>query len=202
MKRCGGYGFSGDIQSKDTVKGIEDQTIEIESFVKASEISFVLVETPYFLEPGGKGEKVFALLRESMSEAGVIGIARVVMHTKEHLAALIPSAAALMLNTLRWTTEIRASGQLKLPAAGKSAAGLKSGELKMAAQLISDMTGPWKSADNTDKFSDAVHELGSKKVAAGQTEAATPLEEALSVPAATNVVDLSELLASSSERSR
>ena len=78
------------------------QTIEIEAFVKASEIAFVLLERPYYLEPVGKGERVYALLRESMQDAGVIGIARVVMHNKEHLAALIPSGAALMLNTIRW----------------------------------------------------------------------------------------------------
>ena len=60
------------------------QTIEIESFVEAGEIEFTFLERPFFLEPIGKGEKVYALLRESMLESGVIGIARVVMHTKEH----------------------------------------------------------------------------------------------------------------------
>ena len=77
------------------------QTIEIETFVKASEISFFLLERPYFLEPIGKGDKVYALLREAMLAEGVIGIARVVMHTKEHLAVLLPWGAALMLNTIR-----------------------------------------------------------------------------------------------------
>ena len=207
-----------EIQSADIVKGIKQddgdyviltddqikaaypkstQTIEIESFVKASEISFILLETPYYLEPIGKGEKVYALLREAMFEAGVIGIARVVLHTKEHLAALIPSGAALVLNTIRWASEIRAVADLKLPAEGKTTAGLKPTELKMAAQLISDMTGPWKSGDYSDKFSDAVQALVSKKVAAGQTETVTPLEDAPSPAGDTNVVDLTELLAKS-----
>src|SRR5664279_1451471 len=105
-----------EIQGDDIVKGIKQeggayvvlsdeqikaaypkstQTIEIESFVKAAEIDFELLEKPYYLEPSGKGaDKVFALLRESMREAGVVGIARVVMHTTEHLAALIPSGPA------------------------------------------------------------------------------------------------------------
>ena len=210
-----------DIQGDDIVKGIKQddgdyvvlsedqikaaypkstQTIEIESFVKASEISFTLLETPYYLEPISKGEKVYALLRESMSEAGVIGIARVVMHTKEHLAALIPSGAALVLNTIRWASEIRPVADLKLPAEGKTAAGLKPGELKMAAQLISDMTGPWKSGDYSDKFSDAIHQLVSKKVAAGETETVTPLEDAPADAGASNVVDLTDLLAKSLAR--
>ena len=207
-----------EIQGEDIVKGIKQddggyviltedqikaaypkstQTIEIESFVKANEISFTLLETPYYLEPIGKGEKVYALLREAMAEAGVIGIARVVMHTKEHLAALIPSGAALVLNTIRWASEIRPADELKLPALGKTAAGLKPAELKMAAQLISEMTGPWKSGDYSDKFGDAVQELVNQKVAAGETQIVTPLEDAPAQAGASNVVDLTELLAKS-----
>ncbi len=207
-----------EIQADDIVKGIKQgdgdyvilseaqikaaypkstQTIEIESFVKASEIAFTLLETPYYLEPLGKGEKVYALLRESMFEAGVIGIARVVMHTKERLAALVPSGAALVLNTLRWAGEIRPLAELKLPAEGKTAAGLKPGELKMAAQLIADMTGPWKSDDYSDKFSDAILALVSKKVEAGETATVTTLEGPPSQTGASNVVDLTDLLAKS-----
>jgi DNA end-binding protein Ku len=207
-----------EIQSDDIVKGIKQedgdyvilsedqikaaypkstQTIEIECFVKASEIAFTLLETPYYLEPLGKGEKVYALLRESMFEAGVIGIARVVMHTKERLAALIPSGAALVLNTLRWSGEIRALTELKLPPEGKTATGLKPVELKMAAQLIGDMTGPWKSDDYSDKFSDAILALVSQKVAAGETATVTTLEDAPSDAVGNNVVDLTDLLARS-----
>jgi len=173
------------------------QTIEIEAFVKASEIAFTLLETPYYLEPVGKGEKVYALLRESMIEAGVIGIARVVMHTKEHLAALVPAGAALVLNTIRWASEIRALDELKLPAAGKTAAGLKPAELKMAQQLINDMTGPWDAQAYTDRFNAAVQALVSKKVAAGETKTVTPLEDTPAEAGAGNVVDLTELLAAS-----
>ncbi len=207
-----------EIQGDDIVKGIKQvdgdyviltedqikaaypqatQTIEIESFVKASEIAFTLLETPYYLEPIGKGEKVYALLREAMAEAGVIGIARVVMHTKEHLAALIPSGAALVLNTIRWASEIRSADALKLPAQGKTAAGLKPAELKMAAQLISDMTGPWRSDDYSDRFGDAVQKLVNKKLAAGETETVTPVDGAPVAEGPGNVVDLTELLARS-----
>ncbi|MEO8806341.1 MAG: Ku protein [Burkholderiaceae bacterium] len=188
------------ILSEDQIKAAypkATQTIEIESFVKASEIPFILLETPYYLEPTGKGEKVYALLREAMLEAGVIGIARVVMHTKEHLAALIPSGAALVLNTIRWASEIRPVDDLKLPAEGKKAAGLKPAELKMAAQLIGDMTGIWKSADYTDTFGAAVHALVNKKLAAGETETVTPVEDAALDAEPSNVVDLTELLAKS-----
>ena len=61
----------------------------------AAEIPFVQLEKPYYLEPIAKGEKVYSLLREAMLDAGVIGIARVVMHTKEYLAALVPTGPGL-----------------------------------------------------------------------------------------------------------
>jgi len=173
------------------------QTIDIEAFVKASEIPFVYLERPYYLEPIGKGEKVYALLREAMLQAGMIGIARVVMHTKEHLAALIPAGPALMLNTLRWSSEIRPWDELKLPAEGKTAAKLKDSELKMATQLIQDMAAPWKPEDYSDEFTAAVLTLVEQKVSAGKTERVTALETRDDAPSASNVVDLTALLKSS-----
>lgn len=211
-----------EIQGDDIVKGIKQedgdyvvlsdeqikaaypkstQTIEIETFVKAAEIDLMLLEKPYYLEPSGKGaDKVYALLREAMREAGVLGIARVVMHTKEHLAALMPSGPVLILNTIRWASEIRPMSELKLPPDGKAAAKLKPGDLKMAAQLISNMTGRWQPADYTEDFSAAVHKLMNRKIKAGETESVTPVEDASNEERSSNVIDLTELLARSLKR--
>ena len=169
------------------------QTIEIECFVPPTQIPFTLLEKPYYLEPLPKGEKVYALLREALRSAGVVGIARVVMHTKEHLAALVPVGAALMLDTLRWAGEVRPWNELKLPAEGAAAANLKDAELKMAAQLIADMTEDWDGDRWTDRFSDAVRALVAQRAAAGDTAEVQPLE-AGDAPAGANVVDLTELL--------
>ena len=168
------------------------QTIEIEGFVEGAAIPFAYLEKPYYLEPAAKAEKVYALLREAMSAAGVVGVARIVMHSKEHLAALIPAGPALVLNTLRWSNEIRDIGDLSLPAAGKSAANLKDAELKMAERLIGDMTVPWDPSKYTDRFADAVHALVKKRIAAGKTETIEPME-AHEEPKS-NVLDLTELL--------
>ena len=72
------------------------QTIEIESFIQASEIPFVYLERPYYLAPINRGEKVYALLREALLESGRVGIARVVISTRQHLAVLVPSGPALI----------------------------------------------------------------------------------------------------------
>jgi DNA end-binding protein Ku len=172
------------------------QTIAIEAFVPAHEISFVYIEKPYYLEPVGRSEKVYALLREAMAAASLIGIARVVMHSKEHLAALLPAGPALMLGTLRWADEIRPADELNLPPEGKSASQVKDAELKMARQLIEQMTTSWKPADYGDKFTEAIRALIKKKVEAGEAKEVAPLEEA-PPEAASNVVDLTELLKSS-----
>ena len=169
------------------------QTIEIECFVKPTQIPFTFLERPYALAPLAKGEKVYALLREAMLAAGVVGIARVVMHTKEHLAALVPSGAALLLDTLRWPAELRALDDLKLPPEGAKAASLKDSELAMAGQLIADMTEDWQPARYADRFSAAVQALVDQRAQAGETADVQALEDA-AVPLASNVLDLTELL--------
>jgi len=173
------------------------QTIEIEAFVEQSDVSFVSFEKPYYLEPLGQSEKVYALLREAMVAAGVIGIARVVMHTKEHLAALIPNGPVLVLDTLRWASEMRSTDELTIPAAGKAATKLKDTELKMAGQLVKDMTQKWNPEAYADTFTDAIHELIARKVKAGKTEKVEPIEEAPDDLGASNVVDLTVLLKNS-----
>lgn len=115
------------------------QTIEIETFIQAGEIPFVYLERPYYLAPINRGDKVYALLREALLETGRVGVARVVIQTRQHLAVLVPSGPALILNLLRWGGEIKSFEALKLPPAGARAAGLKEAELKMARQLIEEM---------------------------------------------------------------
>jgi len=173
------------------------QTIEIEAFVKAEDIPFVYLERPYYLEPVAKADKVYALLREAMIADDVIGIARVVMHTKEHLAALMPDGPMLVLNTLRWASEVRPWDELRIPPAGKAAANLKEAELKMAKQLVSELTVKWKADAYQDKFAEAIKTLIKAKVEAGNTQEVTPIEAPLDAAAPSNVVDLTALLRNS-----
>jgi DNA end-binding protein Ku len=170
------------------------QTIAIEAFVKSEELPFVYLEKPYWLEPASKADKAYALLREAMIERGVVGIARVVMHTKEHLAALMPSGPALVLNTLRWATELRSPEALHLPAAGRRAESLKEPELKMAGQLVDGMTTAWNPARYHDQFAEAIGQLVEAKARAGGTQQVTPMEPIQGTAAPSNVVDLTALL--------
>ena len=177
------------------------QTIEIDSFVREDEVPPMALERPYFVQPTGKADKVYVLLRETMREAGVIAIARIVMHTKEHLAALMVAGEALVLNTLRWPDELRSPAGLALPGKRGAAADVKPAERKMAAQLVAEMTSPWKPDAYREHFGAAIRQLIKRKVAAGKAKQVAPLEE--ETPARpSNVVDLTELLAQSLRASR
>lgn len=166
------------------------QTIEIASFVDVSEVPFIYLEKPYYTAPINKGEKVYALLREALKETGKAGLARVVIHSKQHLAVVLPCGPALVLNLVRWGGEIRSWDDLPLPAQGK--ASLKDAELRMARNLIEDMSGHWKAAELRDNFHDAIMKMVEAKAKAGKTETVQPLEEAPEQGA--EVIDLTELL--------
>ena len=206
-----------EIASADIVKGIEvedgryvvlsndeikaafpktTQTIEIETFIHASEIPFVYLERPYYLAPINRGEKVYALLREALLETGRVGIARVVIQTKQHLAVLVPSGPALILNLLRWGGEIRSFEALKLPPAGVKAAGLKEAELKMARQLIEEMTAPWDADGFRDSFKDEIMRLVRQKAESGDVQSVEKVEPASggSAKPGAEIIDLTELL--------
>lgn len=169
------------------------QSIEIEAFVSMSEVPFVYLDRPYYLAPATRGEKVYALLREALLRSQRIGLARVVIHTKQHLAALVPAGPALVLNLLRWSNDIRTWDDLRLPDEGSKAHGITPRELAMAEQLIDDMSAPFDPGQFADRFKEQVMALVDKKVEAGDTETVVePEEEPL--PKTADVVDLTALL--------
>ena len=169
------------------------QTIEIIRFVDAAEIPFLYLERPYYVAPINRGEKVYALLRETLIKTGKVGLAKVVIATKQHLASLVPSGPVLVLNLLRWGDEVKSLEGLDLPPAGIKGANLSPNELKMAEQLVNDMTDKWNPDDFKDEFKQEVMKLVAKKVKAGKTETVMePEEEAPSSGA--EIIDLTELL--------
>lgn len=172
------------------------QTVEIETFVPANSIPFVYLERPYYVAPINRGGKVYALLRETLQRTGRVGVARVVIQTKQHLAALIPVGPGLVLNLLRWGADIRPWKDLPLPSEDAKKAGLSERELKMARELVEDMSSDWDPEAFKDSFKDEIMRLVDRKLEAGQTEEVTklePVEEPEGRPSA-KIVDLTELL--------
>jgi DNA end-binding protein Ku len=169
------------------------RTIEIESFVPLEDISFLYFERPYYLAPMNNGAKVYALLRETLKKSGKAGIARVVIQTKQHLAALVADGPVLILDLLRWSADIRDFGGLGIPSESAKAVRISPQERTMAQQLVESMSGPFKPKQFTDKFRSQVLGLVAKKARAGKTHEVTALEEEAPKPSA-DIIDLTELL--------
>jgi DNA end-binding protein Ku len=170
------------------------QTIGIETFVGADDIPFIYLERPYYVVPINKGEKVYALLREALSRTKRVGIARVVIQTKQHLAALMPSGPLLILNLLRWGDEIRSTKSLSVPPEGTEASGISDRELKMAEQLVTEMSSTWNPEDYRDSFRDEIMKLVDEKAKKGEIQAVSRPEEAEGVRTGAQILDLTELL--------
>jgi DNA end-binding protein Ku len=175
------------------------QTVEILSFVKAAAVAPYYFETPYYLEPGKRGEKGYALLREVLARTGRVGIAQVVIRSRQHLAALLPSERLLVLNTLRYESEIRDAKDLELPATGK-AAGVSEKELQMAERLVEDMSDEWDAARYKDTYRADLLARIEEKVKSGETHLITEPGETRETRPTAEVIDLAALLRRSLEQ--
>ncbi len=181
--------------SDDEIKGAHPkatQTVDIVAFVDAKDISFLYIDTPYYLTPDRRGEKVYALLRETLIQTGKVGIANVVLRNKQHLAVVMPLGKALVMNTLRWADEVRGVEYLELKDEALDP-DLVERELDMAKRLVEDMTEKWKPEQYKDTFQEQTMELVEKKAREGKLEAVGGPEEAVDRRSA-DVIDLTELL--------
>ncbi|WP_412459945.1 Ku protein [Pseudomonas sp. SC11] len=143
------------------------QTIDIFSFVEASEIPLQHLDTPYYLSPDKRGGKVYALLRETLASTAKVALATVVLHTRQHLALIRPLDGALVLMTLRWPDEVRGVDSLELGTEVKDVK-LDKKERDMAKRLVEDMSGPWSPDQYHDAFRDTIMELVAEKAKRGK----------------------------------
>jgi len=169
------------------------QAVDILAF-DAPDISFLYLDTPYYLAPDRKAEKVYALLREAMKASGKICVPNVVLHDKQHLAALISVGPVLALNTLRWAEEVRPFDDLKLPGEDVKKSGVSTRELDMAKKLIDDMSDTWDPSAYKDTFRDDILALVDKKVSAGKTGEMMEIETPREARQSADILDLSDLL--------
>ena len=179
------------------------QTIDILSFVRGEDISPTSFETPYFLAPDKRGEKGYALLRETLTKTGKAAIATVVIRTRQYIAAVIPWNEMMVLNTLRYANELRPTKELQIPTNSLKTPGVTSRELEMATKLVEEMSERWKPAQYKDTYREDLMRLINKRIKAGKTEVVTGPEdgEAQDKPGRAKVVDLMALLKRSVQRS-
>jgi len=170
------------------------QSIDILAFVPAEDIPLTYYDTPYYLTPGRGGDKVYALLRETLRKADRVAIATVVIRVRQHLCALLCEGDTIILNTLRFPDEIRDTEELKLPARSLKSAGISDKEIKMALSLVDGMTEQWEPSQYHDTYREDVMALVKRKIKAKQTKSITEAAPAKKPRASANVVDLVALL--------
>mgnify|MGYP000253438013 CR=1 FL=1 len=178
-------------------------SIDVDTFVEACDISPQYFEKPYVLVPAKKAEKGYVLLREALTRTGKAGIARVVIRTREHLCAVMPRGEALLLIMMRFPQELVDIGEYSLPEADAKGFRITEKEQAFSEQLIETMAAPWDPSQYTDDFRERLQLAIRKRMEAnGVVEKHEDADSPVGEHAATNVVDFMELLQQSIDRNR
>jgi DNA end-binding protein Ku len=169
------------------------QSVDILEFVELDKISPMFFDKPYYLEPTKQGKHAYALLREALADSNRVAIARVVIRTKEYIAAVKPIDGALVLELMHWASEIVPADTLEIP--GREA--LPEKEMQMARMLIDTMSvEEFDATKFTNKYHDEL--LAMIDARANGKE----LPKAKKAPARGKVVNLMDVLAQSLEESK
>ena len=173
------------------VKIESTHSIEITDFVEQVQINPKFFYKPYFLEAQKGGEKPYALLYRALADSGKIGIAKVVIMSREYLAAVKPDGLFLMLELMHFAQEVLEPDALKTPSVNE----ISSKELDMAKALIESMTSEWEPTKYKDQYKAALMELIEEKA-----RKRPPSGKPVAPRMASNVVDLVTVLQQSLEK--
>jgi DNA end-binding protein Ku len=171
------------------------EVVDVKTFVAADSIGPEYFEKPYILVPGKKAEKGYVLLRETLKRTGRIGIARVVIRTREYLSAVMPRGNALVLMLMRYPQELVDAEDYKIPEGQAAQYRISDKEIQMAEQLIESMSDDWNPADYRDEFRDRLRKVIEQRMKSkGVVSAETDDDDEVPENATTNVVDFMSLL--------
>lgn len=141
-----------DLEKLDTEK---TETIDIQHFVNENEIDIRYFEHPYYLEPVKGGDKAYALLHTALEESGKAALVKFVLRQREHLGVIKPVGRALVLNQMRFPTDLREATDLKFPKADL----VKTDEVKIALKFISQETHHFTPEDYHDTYTDELEDM-------------------------------------------
>jgi DNA end-binding protein Ku len=169
------------------------QTVDIQDFVDLEEIDPMFFYKPYYLEPQKGGDKAYALLRDALKDSNKVGIAKVVIKTRQYLAGVKPEDGALVLELMHFADELADPGKLHVPK--KTEVGKR--EMTMAKSLIDSMSSKWNPEKYKDDYREALMEVIEEKVEAGVKEIE---EKPKKMPKPTKIIDLVSVLQKSLEQ--
>ncbi|MBA2239110.1 MAG: Ku protein [Lysobacter sp.] len=174
--------------------------IEVESFVDATDIGPQYFEKPYVLVPAKKAEKGYVLLREALARTGKIGIARVVIRTRENLCAVMPQGDALLLLMMRYPQELVDISEYNIPHGAGAEYRITPKEQQFSEQLIDTMSGDWEPEQYRNEFRERLQQVIKQRMSEKGLVKRHDEEPAVAENAATNVVDFMSLLQQSIAR--
>ena len=174
--------------------------IEVENFVDASRIGPQYFEKPYVLVPAKKAEKGYVLLREALARTGKIGIARVVIRTRENLCAVMPHDKALLLLMMRYPQELVDIDEYNIPEGAGADYRITAKEQEFSEQLIDTMASEWDPEQYRDQFRERLQEVIKQRMSEKGLVKRHEEEPEVAENAATNVVDFMSLLQQSIAR--
>ena len=169
------------------------QTVDIKDFVDQEEIDPMFFYKPYYLEPQKGGDKAYALLRDSLKDTNKVGVAKVVIKTRQYLAGVKPEDGVLVLELMHFADELADPEKLRVPK--KMEVGKP--EMNMAKSLIDSMASKWEPDKYKDDYREALMDVIEEKVEAGGKEIE---EKPRKAPKPTKVIDLVSVLQKSLEQ--
>ena len=169
------------------------QTVDIQDFVDQEEIDPIFFYKPYYLEPQKGGDKAYALLRDALKDSNKVGIAKVVIKTRQYLAGVKPEDGVLVLELMHFADELADPGKLHVPK--KTEVGKR--EMNMAKALIDSMSSKWNPEKYRDDYREALMEVIEEKVEDGGQEIEEKPKKARKP---TKVIDLVSVLQKSLEQ--
>ncbi len=178
------------------------QTIAITEFVNAKEISPVYFDKPYYLAPLKHGEKGYALLREVMRRTGKAGIARMVLRSREYLAAVLVHGEVLVVNLLRFAHELRGSQPLDVPGKDLKKLKITDREVTMAKDLVETLEESWRPEQFHEQYYDDLMKIIEAKIKSGKSKTIEQEHERPAAPKSSKVVDITKLLKRSLEQAQ
>ena len=170
------------------------QTVDIVNFIKLDAINPLLFYKPYYMEVGRGGDKAYVLLREALVKSGKIALAKVVIKTRQHLAAVKAQEKGLMLELMHFPEELIDLSEFKAPAAKA----VSKQELAMASQLIDGLTSEWEPEKYTDEYRVELEKLIEDKIEHGEKGKPAPARKGR----AANIIDLVSVLEKSIQETR
>lgn len=178
------------------------ESVDIQAFIDPTELGPEYFEKPYYLVPSKKAEKGYVLLRETLNQSGLAGLARVVIRTREYLSMVVPRGDALVLILLRFPQELVPADEYDFPQNKPSSYRISSKELDMAKSLVESMVSKWNPKDYQDEFRARLQNVIEARVRSKGKKVHVEEEETTSGESAANVVDFMSLLKKSIDSNR